>query len=107
MLLDPNSTQKKLATSMTYSFLAPLFAKIPGGFSVVPILAQASVDGAVDRFLSFLAKIFLILGVLIIAYGGYLIHQGRLSEGLLAILGGFILALAIPLMKLLMQMAGV
>lgn len=79
-----------------------------GSFNYLfPLLAQVSIDGAVDSFLVFLAKIFLILGALVIAYGGYLIHQGRVSEGLLGLLGGFILALAIPLMKLLLQMAGV
>jgi hypothetical protein len=74
---------------------------------LVPILAQASFDTAVQRFLDFLAKVFLILGAMVIAYGGYLIHQGRVAEGLLALLGGFILAMAIPLMRFLLSLAGV
>ena len=72
-----------------------------------PMLAQASPDQAVTRFLDFLAKIFLILGSLIIAYGAYLIHQGRVAEGLLGLLGGFILALAIPLMRFFLSIAGI
>ena len=72
-----------------------------------PMLALASPDQAVSRFLDFLAKIFLILGSLIIAYGAYLIHQGRVAEGLLGLLGGFILALAIPLMRFFLSIAGI
>ena len=75
-------------------------------FELIPMLAQASLDASVDRFLAFLAKVFLLLGALVIAYGGYLLHQGRVSEGLLGLLGGFILALAIPMMRFFIQIAG-
>ena len=77
-----------------------------GGF-LEPVLAQATIGAAVTKFLDFLAKVFLILGALIITYGVLLIHQGRVSEGLLGLLGGFNLALAIPLRKYLLTVAGV
>ena len=71
------------------------------------MFAQASFDTAVQRFIDVLAKVVLILGCLVIATGGYFIHQGRVSEGLLGLLGGFVLALAIPLMRFLLVSAGV
>ena len=72
---------------------------------IFPLLAQASPDAAIVRFLEFLAKILMLVGVVMIFYGGWKIHRGETQEGLLAIVGGFIVALAIPIMKFLISIA--
>ncbi len=63
------------------------------------MLAQASPDAAIDRFLEFIAKVMMMVGAIMIFFGGWKIHRGEISEGLLAILGGFIVALAIPIIR--------
>ena len=73
---------------------------------LVPLLAQASPEGPVDSFLSFLAKVFLILGAIVIAFGGYETSRGRVLEGLVSTLGGLMLSLSIPLMKWLLHITG-
>ena len=40
-----------------------------------------------------------------IAYGAYELGRGHISEGLLSVLAGFLLAIAIPLMKWLLTLA--
>ena len=71
----------------------------------LPFLAQADPTGPITTFLTFLTQIFLIIGGILIAYGGYEISRGRVVEGLLCILGGLLLALAIPVMKWLQHVA--
>ena len=71
-----------------------------------PILAQATFDSALNSFIGFLAKILLLIGVAVVALGGWLISQGKNSDGVLAIIGGFIIAAAIPIVRLLAQMTG-
>lgn len=91
---------------MITSVLIPLFADTPSSLELIPILAQATIDRPVENFLSFLTKLFLILGCLLIAFGAYLTSQGRFPENWLPLVGGFILALAVPLMKLFLQWTG-
>ena len=78
--------------------------KVPGfGFS--PLLAQSDPSAVVIKAVDFLKVIFLTIGSIVIAYGGYEISRGRVVEGLMCILGGLVLAIAIPLMKWLLQIA--
>ena len=70
-------------------------------FSSLILLAQASPDPSIDAFLVFLAKIMLLIGVTMVFYGGWKIHRGEVQEGLLAIIGGFIVGLAIPIVRFL------
>ena len=76
-------------------------------FHLVPLMAQVSVSNAVQKFLDFMALIFLTIGVLVLVFAGYLLNQGRVAEGLMSLLSAFIIALAIPTMKLFLQLAGV
>jgi hypothetical protein len=62
-------------------------------------LAQATPFAPIEQFLLLLGMFCLIIGVILLAYGGYQISQGRVTDGLLSVLGGFILAIAVPLMK--------
>lgn len=72
---------------------------------IQPILAQAAGVPGIDGFLDFLAQICIIIGVVVIATGGYLIAlRGRIEEGLLCIVGGFILAAALPIMRYLVTL---
>ena len=92
------------------------FAAIPSGHSSVAgilapqvfggMFAQATFDAALESFLGFISKILLLLGVAVVFYGGWMVSQGKSSEGVLAILGGFIIAAAIPIVKLLAQFTG-
>jgi hypothetical protein len=44
----------------------------------------------------------------VIAYGGYLIaRQGHTIEGVLCIIGGFIIATALPLITYMAQISGI
>src|SRR5262245_9631060 len=75
---------------------------------VPPLFAQASLSSAATEFISaVLAPVLLLIGIVVIAYGGFLINQGRTQEGLMAIIGGFIIAVAVPVMKALMAAAGI
>lgn len=73
------------------------------GFS--PLLAQSDPSAIVNKAVNFLKDIFLVIGCIVIAYGGYEISRGRVVEGLMCIFGGLVLAIAIPLMKWLLQIA--
>ena len=83
-------------------------SKLPAlpSLHLVPLLAQAAPDGSIDTFLNFLAKAFLIIGSIVIAFGGYEISRGRVVEGLMCVFGGLLLAMAIPLMKWLLHITG-
>ena len=65
------------------------------------IFAQTDIDQSIDRFLAFLANVMMLIGVVMVFYGGHKIHRGDASDGLMAILGGFIVALAVPIMRFL------
>lgn len=63
------------------------------------LLAQASPDAKIEAFLAFLGKVMMLIGVVMIFFGGWKIHRGETADGLLAIVGGFIVALAIPIIR--------
>ena len=63
------------------------------------LLAALAFDTAVDTFLNFLTKILLLVGIVIMLWAGWSIHEGKIREGIMALIGGLIVALAIPLAK--------
>jgi hypothetical protein len=72
------------------------------------LLAQTDPGTLIDAFKVLLAKILLLVGVAVIAYGGYLIsRQGQTIEGILCIIGGFIISIAVPLITCLALQAGI
>ena len=83
----------------SHSWTSEIGAQDRGFSLLVPMLAQAAPDQAIETFLSFLAKLFIIIGAIAIGYGGYEIARGRVVEGLLSVFGGLVLAMAIPLMR--------
>jgi len=76
--------------------------------STFVLLAQTDPSTLIDTFKLLLAKILLLIGVAVIAYGGYLIsRQGQTIEGILCIIGGFIISIAVPLITYLGSQAGI
>ena len=72
------------------------------------LLAQTDPSTLIDTFKLLLAKILLLIGVAVIAYGGYLIsRQGQTIEGILCIIGGFIISIAVPFITYLGSQAGI
>ena len=65
----------------------------------LPLLAQAAPEPAIERFLSFLAKVFIVIGAILIAFGAYELSRGRITEALFSVVAGLLLALSIPLMR--------
>lgn len=68
-------------------------------FSSLILLAQASIDQRIDSFLEFLTKVMLLVGVVMLFYAGWKIHRGEVEDGLLAAVGAFIVALAVPIIR--------
>ena len=76
--------------------------------STFVLLAQTDPSTLIDTFKLLLAKFLLLVGVAVIAYGGYLIsRQGQTIEGILCIIGGFIISIAVPLITYLALQAGI
>jgi hypothetical protein len=90
--------------SATHAWMSELGAQDRASSLLVPLLAQAAPDQAIETFLNFLAKLFIIIGAIAIGYGGYEVARGRVVEGLLSVFGGLVLALAIPLMRWLTKL---
>lgn len=92
------------------ALLEPLLHRAPGLFGHLPSLgllfAQATFDTALESFLRLLARVLLLIGVAMVFFGGWLVSQGKTTEGVLAIIGGFIVAAAILIVRTLAAMIG-
>lgn len=71
------------------------------------MLAQVDPKAAIKSFLDFISMVLILLGVCLVAYGGILIAQGRHLEGIIAIVGGFICVLAVPIVYAFSRWAGI
>ncbi len=71
------------------------------------MLAQVDPNSAIDTFKNLLAKFLLLIGVCVICYGGYLIARGHQLEGIMCIIGGFLIAIAVPIISYLAQLGGI
>jgi hypothetical protein len=68
------------------------------------VLAQiSSIQPKVDQALQLIQLLLLPVVVCLILFGAYCIHEGKIREGILAIVGALILALAVPIAKALMN----
>ena len=65
--------------------------------SGIVLLGQA--EPSLDPIMSFLSKVMMLVGGVMIFAGGWKIHRGETTEGLLAIAGGFIVAVAFPIIR--------
>jgi hypothetical protein len=77
--------------------------------AAIVLLAQAQVDlkEALKSFIEFLSWVLIALGVCLVAYGAILIAQGRQLDGVVAIVAGFILVLAVPIVYYFAKIAGI
>lgn len=71
------------------------------------ILAQVDPNAAIDSFKNLLAKFLLLIGVVVLCYGGYLIARGHQLEGIMCIIAGFLIAIAVPIITYLAQLGGI
>ena len=75
--------------------------------SIPIILAQAAnIDGAIDDFLRFLGKLLLIIAVAMLIYAGLLAHDGKTREAVFALIGAFILSVAVPAARIIFNLSG-
>ncbi|MCP5523235.1 MAG: hypothetical protein H7A46_17000 [Verrucomicrobiales bacterium] len=93
-----------LITSLLGSLLTPeALASSP----VLGVMfAQGNIVGPINDFMDLLQALLMLFGLIAIAYGGWLITQGRKLEGFMAILGGFILCMAVPIVRYFVELAG-
>ena len=69
-------------------------------------LAQATIDSAFDNIIILLGKILLLVGLVMLIWAALLAHDGKIRETVYAIIGAFILAIAVPLLKLIFSIGG-
>jgi|ERR1017187_2117934 hypothetical protein len=86
-------------------------AKVAAAFRAVhrhilPLLAQTSMDSSINSFMDFITKVNVLIGVVVIVYGGWNISRGETERGLVSLIGGFIIALAVPIMRFLVGLGG-
>jgi hypothetical protein len=66
------------------------------------LFAQVSViQTKVDETLKLIQLLLLPVIVALVLYGGFCIHEGKVSQGIMAIAGALILALAVPIARAL------
>jgi hypothetical protein len=66
--------------------------------SGMTLLAQASAP-SFDPLIDLFGKLFLVVGAVAIVRGGWMISRGEPESGLVSIIGGFVIALAIPIIR--------
>jgi hypothetical protein len=71
-----------------------------------PILAQASLDGAMSEGLGIIAKFLFIIAVVVIAHGGWQVRSGNADMGKMSIVGGLLLGLAVLIAEALFNAGG-
>ena len=74
---------------------------------LLPLLAQVGEPGF-EAFRIWISHVLILIGIALIAYGGWMIgHNGETGRGSLAIIGGFILVAAVPIVNAFARMNGV
>lgn len=71
-----------------------------------PMLAQANAIPGLDSLLQFLQTVAVLVGLCLILYGAWQIHQGHVSHGVLSLIAGFIAVITIPLVRLMAGWSG-
>lgn len=92
--------------------LSPQFSAVASGALIAApanglvLLAQVDIKDAMKSLLEFLSWVMIAMGVCLVAYGAIRIAQGHQMDGGLAIVGGFILVLAVPIIYYFAKLAG-
>jgi hypothetical protein len=71
-----------------------------------PILAQASLDGAMSEGLGIVAKFLFIIAVVVIAHGGWQVRSGNADMGKMSIVGGLLLGRSVLIAEALFNAGG-
>jgi len=70
--------------------------------TLFPMLAQVqSIDAAIEHGLELIRKLLQVVAVCLIVYAAWCVQDGRVRDGCLAVVGGLLLALAVPISKVL------
>jgi len=70
------------------------------------ILAQASTVPGLVAFLAFLQTVSILTGICLVLYGAWQLHQGRVSEGVLSLVAGFLSCVTVPIVRLIGKWGG-
>lgn len=70
------------------------------------LIAQVSIDAQIDGFIRFLGKILLVVAIVMVCWSAFMFHDGKVREGIYALVGAFILAIAVPAVKALFGLGG-
>ncbi len=71
------------------------------------LFAATDIDTALSQGGIYLMKAGFLIGVILIMMGGYSMHSGNGSGALMSIVGGLIIACAVPFMKSFVTSAGI
>lgn len=85
---------------MTIHLLAAigLFAEALG-VPATGFLAQASGIPGIGPFLEFLQAVAVLVGMCLILFGAWKLHQGDVASGALSLVAGFLCVVAVPLIR--------
>lgn len=83
------------------SFLAEALGAPP-----TAILAQASSIPGVGPFLEFLQAVAVLVGICLILFGAWKLHQGDVASGALSLVAGFLCVVAVPLIRTMSSWTG-
>lgn len=67
--------------------------------AAVGFLAQASSIPGVGPFLEFLQAMAVLVGICLILFGAWKLHQGDVASGALSLVAGFLCVVAVPLIR--------
>jgi hypothetical protein len=85
---------------MTMHLLAAIgFLAQALGVPATGFLAQASGIPGVGPFLDFLQGVAILVGICLILFGAWKLHQGDVASGALSLVAGFLCVVAVPLIR--------
>jgi hypothetical protein len=67
---------------------------------LIPILGAASFEQATTRFLDFIQILCVFFGLALIVGGIWRVSRGELAEAFAPIAGGFLLCMAVPIIRM-------
>jgi hypothetical protein len=75
--------------------------------TLIPFLvAQVSIDGQIDAFLSFLGKIMLLVAIAFLIFSALCFENGETRKAVYAVIAAFILSIAVPVAKAIFSIGG-
>jgi hypothetical protein len=70
------------------------------------ILAQGIPIPGLADFVTFLQTISILVGICLLLFGSWQTHQGRVSDGALSIIAGFMSCVTVPVIRLIARATG-